>query len=406
MKISFFLFLFLYNLYAFSQTASGDLEAYLNLSISNIPENSGDDYRVPANTELTSWENCIQTLLNNDLTTARTHADMINYQIVAYTHTANNNMYYIVEEKVPQTNYWGTYVFAQNPATNALIIQAPHSSFDFNTGKQAIYSFVRLNNAALFLNGAHRCNHSTASTCSGTTSVCSSTSEAYKISDMAHNSDTVWQKTTALMNNAHSVFVQLHGFSKQPSDPYVILSNGTDQTPATDYAVMIKDALFNQDNSLTFKIAHIDNWTRLVGFTNTQGRLLNESTNPCTTSAASTTGKFIHIEQEKSKLRENASGWEKLFQALHSVFIASLSTDSINKVVMLSENPFKKTIRFSGNNIKNITLYNILGSNYYKANNDNNQSEFLIDTSNYPNGIYILKMLSESGIVYKKLVRN
>ncbi len=140
---------------------------------------------------------------------------------------------------------------------------------------------------------------------------------------MAHNTNTVFQKTTEILytNVSNSVFIQLHGFGKQSSDPYVIMSNGTRETPTIDYALQIKEALTNEDSSLTFKLAHLDTgWTRLIGFTNTQGRFINGSSNPCNTSAATTTGRFIHIEQEKSKLRENQGGWRKMSNALKAVF--------------------------------------------------------------------------------------
>ena len=391
-----------------AQTDSGDLEIYLNAHISAMPGDSGNDYKTPTNAELTTWGNCITALLSNDLVTARAQADLVNYQIVEYTNTAlsENKDFYVLEEKSTQTNYWGVFVFAKTPTRNQLVIQAPHSSFDFNTGKEAVYSFVRLNNKALFLNGTHRCNHSTASTCAGTTTVCSGGgSEPFKISDMAHNSDSIWQKTTELLNDSSTVFIQLHGFTKQASDPYVILSNGTDKTPTTDYATLIKNELFNQDNTLTFKIAHIDTWTRLVGFTNTQGRLINNSVNPCSNSATATTGRFIHIEQEKSKLRQDATGWEKMYQTLNTVFTSTLSTKDVNRVKMLSKNPFTNEIKFSIDGVKSIAIINVLGKRYYNSHNKNKKSQFSIDTSNYPTGIYLLRISTESGMIYKKLIR-
>lgn len=406
-----FLLMFLFSLTAFTQTDSGDLEVYLNNIISNMPGDSGDDYTIPSNAQLTSWENCITNLLSGNLTTARTHADAVNYEIVLYTDTAfspSTNNYYVLKEKSSPTNYWGTYVFIQGGGSNEMVLQAPHSDHDFNTGKQAIYSFVRLQNFALFLNGTHRCNHSQASTCSGTTSVCSGSSEAFKVSDLAHNTNSVFQKTTEVIYNTYatSVFVQLHGFTKLASDPYVILSNGTDQMPSgTDYAVELKNALSNEDATLTFQIAHIDNWTRLVGFTNTQGRYINQSANVCNLSATSATGRFVHVEQEKTKLRDDATGWEKLHQALNSVFTGTVSVEDVVKIDFKSENPFQNSIEFSAEGVKRVALYSLIGKEVYSEINTTNITDFSIDTHSLTHGIYILKVTTDKGVASKKLIR-
>ena len=301
----------------------------------------------------------------------------------------------MLEEKNTQTNYWGTYVFSKTPDRNNLILQSPHSSDDFNTGKQAIYAFNRLNTIALFLNGTQRCNNSTASTCAGTTTVCSGVLEALKVFDMAHNTNNMFQKTTEVLFNsiANSLFVQLQGFSKKSSDPYVIMTNGTDITPTTDdYVTMIKNELFTIDNSLTFKLRHIDtDWDRLRGFTNTQGRFINGSATPCNTSASETFGRFIHIEQEKSKLRQDASGWEKMNAALDNVFAKTLAVDEFSKKVILkTTNSFTNSISFSAKNITKVELFNVLGKSVYSKNTTDENIQ--INTKKMSSGIYFLKV--------------
>ena len=323
-KIIYFSLLF-FILKFYSQTDSGNLENYLNTKIAALPLEDANNFKIPLETEITSWANAINALLSDDLVSARAEAALLNYRIVEYTDTAigNNDVFYVMEEEAIQTKYWGTYVFAQNAARPNLILQAPHSEFDTNTGKQAIYSFVRLNNKALFLNGTHRCNHTSFSDCAGTTKVCNGNeSKKYRISDMAHNEETVFQKTTEILYNTYStsVFFQLHGFEKKDSDPYVILGNGTSKTPNIDYAVQLKTALLEQDNTLTFRLGHLDDWNRLLGTTNTQGRLINNSNNPCSLSAQNPSGRFLHIEQEKSKLRQDNIGWNKMYEALRSIF--------------------------------------------------------------------------------------
>jgi len=202
---------------------------------------------------------------------------------------------------------------------------SPHPKKDFNTGKQGIYCFKTTDAWFFMLAGTDRCNQSAFSSCSGTTSVCSGSSESYRISDMAHVDDSIWQGTTSHISDhfSNTWFVQLHGFNKLASDPYVIMSNGTRETPSPDKIVSLRDELLVVDNTLTFKIAHIDlTWNRLIGFSNTNGRYINNSTNACTTNAVNTTGRFLHVEQEKTKLRADSAAWHKMAIALGEAFNA------------------------------------------------------------------------------------
>ena len=306
------------------QTASGDLETYIGNIIDNAPGNSGDNYEAPTSSQLDLWSLAIDAVLQDNINDAVTNAGSLGYQVTEFTDTtfSPNQVFYVLEKKATQSNYWGTYVFSKTPDRGNLVLMAPHSKYDTNTGKEAVFCFKSGLAKALLINGTHRCNSSQSSSCSGTTSACGS-SQSFRVSDMAHTTTSMFQKTTENLFNtiSNSVFVQLHGFAKQPTDPYVIMSNGTRETPTTDYASLIEDALFAEDNTLTFKLAHIDqSWTRLIGFTNTQGRLINNSSDFCNTSATTTSGRFIHIEQEKTKLRDDISGWTKMSNALKNVF--------------------------------------------------------------------------------------
>ena len=305
---------------------SGDIEIYIDNLITNMPSNSGNDFIEPSAAEFIIWESTIEDILLDDMPAADVHANSIGYEIILFTDNTvtPNKLYYILERETSSMNYWGTYVFNPTACRPTLIIQSPHPEYDTNTGNQGIYCFKNTDAKAFCISGTHRCNNSNYTTCSGTSSVCSGASSAFQISDLPHNTNTVFQKTTEILYNdiANSVFIQLHGFGKKSTDPYVILSNGSRSTPSgTDYAVAFQNALFAEDNLLTFKVAHVDlTWTRLIGFTNTQGRLLNGENTPCTSSASATTGRFIHLEQEKSRLREDASTWVKVSNALANTF--------------------------------------------------------------------------------------
>ena len=168
---------------------------------------------------------------------------------------------------------------------------------------------------------------------------------------------------------------------------------------------MLKTALLAADNSLTFKIAHIDtSWDRLRGFTNTQGRFINGSANPCNTSANATSGRFIHVEQEKSKLRQDATGWEKMNVALSTVFAKTLSVDEFSKKVLLkTNNPFKNSISFSAKNVVKVEILNILGKSVYKQ--ATSKENVTINTKHFSAGIYFLKVYTLNNTYTKKMVR-
>jgi hypothetical protein len=314
-----------------------------------------------------------------------------------------------LEKQPTSSNYWGTYVFSKNPTRNNLIIQAPHIKNDINTGQQAVYCFKNTLARAVFISGTHRCNSTDFSMCSGTTSTCNSGTQSYRISDMAHNVTTMFQKTTdnVFTNIPNSVFIQLHGFGKSSSDPYVIMSNGTRQTPTIDYATLIKNELLNEDSSLTFQLAHINtDWTRLIGFTNTQGRLVNNSANDCNTSATTTTGRFIHVEQERTKLRDNESGWSKMSNALLNVFPSTLSLKdfNLNASISISPNPTSGTVVIYAKEVYEIEIYNSYGQRIRvkKISRENNP---FIDLKKESSGIYYLKIKTTNGLAFKKVVR-
>ena len=397
---------------SFAQNISGDLEIYLNNLIEDLPGSYGDDFQQPNVADLNSWNNMLNEIFASDLESARSFATLFNYQITDILDTTlqSNNRFYIIEEKIPQTNYWGTYVLSTDPLRNNLIIQAPHPEYDINTGYQGIYCFKRLIPAALFISGTHRCNHSEYTDCSGTSSVCG-TSSPYRISDNPHNTNSVFQKTTEFLLNKSetSVFVQLHGFGKGSSDPYVIMSNGTRVTPEIDYVRLIQEGLEHADPSLTFKSAHLDlSWSRLIAFTNTQGRLINGSENPCFENATNSEGRFVHIEQERTKLRSDENGWAKMYSALEEVFSIDTITTGVkshktNEKILIYPNPNNGQFQLKLERNSLVSIFNNLGSIVYEY--QNSEAERLsVNLKDQPPGFYYLKILQEDKILHSKFI--
>jgi hypothetical protein len=303
--------------------ASGNLFEYVNDILSGMPGSGTAQYHEPTESEQLTWISIIHQIIMADFPSAHGNAASLGYRIIEFSDTLHNQLYYILEKNETSDAFWGTYVFNPEACRSQLVIMSPHPKKDLNTGREGIYCFLHADAYCFMLSGTHRCNNDDESNCSGSSSVCTGSSDPYKISDMAHNVNSIWQKTTEILYDSipYSYFMQLHGFTKKSSDPYVIMSNGTRQTPNPDYLTSLSSALYNEDNVLTFKIAHVDlEWTRLIGFTNTNGRYINRSPNPCSQSASLTKGRFLHIEQEKTRLRQTESGWSKMSNAIIATF--------------------------------------------------------------------------------------
>lgn len=315
------------------QEQTGDLLTHLDGIINSLPGSSGNLYAYPDATQAQVWKDAVGMIIDGDYAGAATKAAQVNYALIRFTDNteAEDKIYYILQRE-STGNYWGTYVFNPDACRAQLVIQSPHPVFDSNTGKQGAYVFKKTDAAAFFVSGTHRCNTTTPTSCSGSTSVCG-TSQAYRISDVAHNVLGPFHLATEVLNSKFSfgVFIQLHGFAKQFGDPSLIMSNGTRNTPSPDYIGRLKNELVKVDATLTFKVGHQDfDWDRLLASTNTQGRLINLSVDPCSTNATATNGQFIHIEQEFDKLRASKQKWDVLVKGVEEVFACGVVTGSLD----------------------------------------------------------------------------
>lgn len=380
--------------------------------ISTMPGDSGDHYIEPNNSQLNTWSSTLNYLLSGNYTMASDSANVIGYRLVQFTDTFTTpfNTYYILE--TVDTNYWGTYVYNPNYC-RPLVIQSPHSKRDANTGHQGIHVFRRTEALFYQVNGTHRCNSSILSTCTGTTRACSSNSTAYPVSDLAHTTQSIFQKTTEVLltNFNNTYFIQLHGFTKLSTDPYVILSNGTQQGSTPDFFPSFSNNLHSEDTTLTFRIAHIDtNWTRLRGFWNTQSRLINNSSSHCNANSTNTNGRFFHIEQERMKLRSNVSGWNKMANALANTFTCipvSILENKFDEGIKVYPNPTQDFVTVEWNNTdirKQVTIYNLLGQNMNEqiSFDYSSSNSLLIYLSKVPTGLYFLQIGNTSVKVYKE----
>ncbi|MFA5834529.1 MAG: T9SS type A sorting domain-containing protein [Bacteroidota bacterium] len=405
---------------------SGNFLLYIDSVISAMPSGIGtNEYKTPTSTQGLLFGTAVEHCLTKKYTDAQVAAKYFGYHVIAFTDTttAPNRLYYILLRGRDSSNHWGTFVFNPSPRRSKLVIQSPHELFDTKTGAQGAYVFQELSALAFFLNGSHRCNSATASQCSGTTTACGGVSAPFKISDQAHSVDGTFQLGTIILlqQKSDAIVVQLHGFGKGTGDPDLIMGNGTNKSPINnDYLLQLKNALSTIDTSLTFKVAHIDtSWTELTGTTNTQGRLINNSENPCSTKPGEATGKFLHIEQAYSKLRDTKTNWKKVSDALGIVFPAeptSVKTSSSklpNEFLLLTNypNPFNPTTviyyKLPSTGFTSLKVYDDIGREVAQLVNEvQHEGEHTVqfDGKILSNGVYIVRLFCEGKFQLMKML--
>lgn len=311
---------------------SGDLTDTIDSIIATMPAtHNGGDYSPPDQSSLATWRDTVENILAGWYSRAHAEALTIGYQVELFTDTESDaGTVHILLRRQPEADapHWGTFVFNTAALRSHLAIQCPHPRYDLNTGYQGVRVYQTARARAFFVSGTHRCNALEESSCDGSTTACGGVSAPYRCSDQAHVVDSTFQIATAVMLSRDPLLlvIQPHGFGQQSNDPEVIISNGTRTLPSgIDWAAAIWDALQVVDPSLTAKIGHVDlGWTRLLGTSNTQGRLINQSPDPCGTPADWATGGFVHIEQAKAGLRDSEYNWMKLANAVTAAVPADI----------------------------------------------------------------------------------
>jgi len=386
---------------SFSQTpVSGGLNPYIYGIIDNMPGKDENNYRIPSPEAFQQWKSVIALLLAENYSEAATKAEALKYTL--FELTDGNSVYYILQKHDTSLNHWGTYVYNPN-ALHDIVIQSPHAKFDLNTGNEGIYAFNHTHSRFFCLSGTHRCNHADFSDCTGETSVCSGSSEPYRISDMPHNVNSIFHATTEALHdfNNYLIFIQLHGFAKQTTDPYLILSNGTRFTPEVDYIPALAENLAEADPVLTYKIGHIDlDWDRLLAFENVQGKFLNTSTDPCFLDPDTTYGLFIHIEQEKTRLRADSTGWDKMVYAINNTFPYTGIEHGNDPKISIWPNPASSVINISHDGSLNdcdFAVFTLSGVCVLKSRIESGP----INVASLEKGLYLIKVIA-NGVAFSK----
>jgi hypothetical protein len=211
-------------------------------------------------------------------------------------------------------------------AARDVIIQAPHVPFERGTAEQAIILLKDLGARAAIISGAHRCASRSFTTCNGMTAVCSKDdAEGFRDSDAGHNTRTLFHLAhIALSQNwEDAVVISLHGMGNDNEGVVtsLVISNGikadddSGQTPATRlrYA-LAKTTAPGRVVSCNVKSDSKYNYRPLCGFTNVQGRHVNGDPDACNIGVTRGTGRFIHLEQDRSVLRPYFEDWSGIYR--------------------------------------------------------------------------------------------
>lgn len=317
---------------------TGSVAAWVhNHIINDMPiENSGG-FAKPSSADLSRFRSIFDLILDENYSNA---ADSLNahfssYELVQLTDsTVSNAVYYVLREHTI-TKGWGTYIYNPNYQRDVLV-GVPHPLFDSNTPYEGVDMLHFLGARFFAMAGTHRCAGSDFTTCSGETTACSGGgSEKFRISDMAHNDSTVFQRAheAMLSESPNAFFLNLHGHNRASCED-VFISNGREDD-TKPILQTLRDSLLA--NGIDVAVPGDVTDCTLFGSTNTQGRLVNGSSDPCGTSNVTNSGKFFHIEQSVSS-RKAQSEWKILIQEIGDMIPRSFNTVTLPEFPQIAIN--------------------------------------------------------------------
>ena len=274
------------------------LTAFVASVKSSLPRANSERFVKPAPAEMQTFTQAVSAVLQGNLENAAVLANAVNYDVSQLNDQTANKTYWVLIER--QTNFrgLGTYIFDLSFGRN-LILQVPHPLFDINTPEEATQIFQQTDARGVFISGTHRCANAERSPCSGTTTACDDVSAPFRVSDASHFTGNFFQAAhQATLNQSQiPVSISLHG-NAVSSLPDVTLSNGTDKKDSFGSLVnRFRRQLKNRGVSAGSCNYVGDKKFSLCGTTNVQGRLSNNASNACTTSAQGASGLFLHVEQ-------------------------------------------------------------------------------------------------------------
>jgi hypothetical protein len=304
---------------------SGGLVTEMRSIVGAMPGAGSNDFILPSNEQIAAWEVIVRAAALGDAPTACAiiQAYGFPYQVVQFTDTPFEDQEYILLREVEPVNAgWGTYIFHADAKTSPIVIEVPHPAVDWNTEIEGVEMFRKLNARALLVAGTDRCASNGFSSCTGTTIACGQV-EPYRISDVAHNEQNMFQAAHRVLVacDGKTVAIQLHVNSVGNCQD-IFISNGTTNPGAL--SGNIADSVTKSCGDYTVDLA--DGSAGECAFTGgaapqavfTNGCGYSPPPNACTDYVLRPSGldQFISIEQSVSVEKD----FDCLVNALEKVF--------------------------------------------------------------------------------------
>jgi hypothetical protein len=260
-------------------------------------------FSTPGATRRSNWVGLLEHLLSGEYDTASSEARTLNLQLRVVNDTVSGRPFFVLWD---ESRAEGIYVLDPFPV-NPLIVEVPYPMSDSGTLDEGVAVLRLAPGWALAVPGATRCTTTSTVDCDGTTLSCSSTPEAFRLSDVAHNTELIFHLVHRFLDDRDpsAITLQLQG-QADASGARVIISDGTALHDVSSISVLLRNGL--SDALRTDFPAYADSirscntpadagtFTSDCNTTNVQGRWTNGSMDPCGTAAGDSTDRFLALE--------------------------------------------------------------------------------------------------------------
>ena len=271
------------------------------LQSARVTEDGSGEFVPPSPDQLTAFQTAFESLLRDGPSAVVVQAlSDIGFGVRGFADDPTNTFWLLIEDNTPGRG-GGTFVI--NPAASREAwLEVPHPDSDLGTLEQGAQQVVQLGARALLISGAHRCAAEAAAGCDGTTAKCGG---VLRVSDAAHSERSYFMAAHKALRavSPNGLAVNLHGMESSGVEAAVV-SDGTRRDNPNAAANSLRDALnqrlTGERRAFSCNDPADTGYRELCGTTNVQGRFDNGSPDACGAPATSSTGRFIHLEQDSN----------------------------------------------------------------------------------------------------------